>query len=418
MTKESPSEVQTQPPASALPDLNAGKYSFEQILRLLNRGVTDFSFFALPQSKAHNLSDTADPYQINGAFSLNINSTLHKFKAVVRQVTAEDGLKVAQYVGEAEGKFRCRLTIAPNDFPWTTNKEPSPILYDPLRAQRFAMLDAEFSFGDGKDSFSAYGVGRTFPVSVQGKNSVLVGGIGNIVRGRGKFEGLEGTLALNGTITHNFGFLGSITLRVVDWAQKLRTDAEIDLTSITDPDPEATYIVLRGQKKNQFVKSGYSFAPDGQLQGITAPAEWRAADYNFAAHGYRGLRSNISVGQIVGTLDATIITNILAPPGTADAPAPFSTNEVYTFVDSHGQTVGTINTGVVEGDSFNLTYPAAPGQPGLRFAGYGPITGGTGEFQGVQGMLTVNSLIGISPHVLSLIHVFRIIDPKRRYRAH
>ena len=87
------------------------------------------------------------------------------------------------------------------------------------------------------------------------------------------------------------------------------------------------------------------------------------------------------------------------------------------FVDENGECIGTITTGVVLGESFDLKFPALPGQPGLRFGGFGLIQEGTGYFSGVRGMLTVNSLIGIMPHALSLMHVFRIIDPDHKYRA-
>jgi hypothetical protein len=213
---------------------------------------------------------------------------------------------------------------------------------------------------------------------------------------------------LNGLITADSEFLGDITLRVVDWNGTLRGESDLrPLTAIADPDPMARHVVLRGQKKDQYVKSGYAFAPDGSLRGITAPAEFRSAEYDFTASGRRGLRSHVSVGEVVGKLDAVIITN-LAAPATALTPAPFKTEELYTFHNRQGRVVGTIKTGVAEGDSFNLVFPALPGQPGLRFAGYGPILEGTGAFVGIQGGLTVNSLIGISPHVLSLVHTFRL----------
>jgi len=308
--------------------------------------------------------------------------------------------------------------VSPDDFGWVPGQEPIPVLVDPLLSQRFVMLDSRFAFGDGKDSFQGYGVGRTFPVTTHGRTQLLAGAVGNLTEGFGKFKGLEGTYMLNGSITPAFGFLGNITLRVVDWDGKLRTDSEIrPLEQISDPNPGVTYILLHGQKKDQYQKTAYIFGTGGSVLGLDTPAQWRSAQYSFTDRGYRGLRSNRSVFEIVGALDAKIYTNLLAPPGTADAPALFTTQELYTFVDRDGRTVGTITAGVAEGESFNLTFPAAPGQPGLRFGGFGPIQGGTGPFVGVQGMLTVNSLIGISPHVLSLMHVLRIIDPDGRFRA-
>jgi hypothetical protein len=123
------------------------------------------------------------------------------------------------------------------------------------------------------------------------------------------------------------------------------------------------------------------------------------------------------VGQAIGSLNAVIKADLFGTPGMPDRPDPFTTDELYTFVDNDGQTVGTITTGVVLGDSFDLKFPALPGQAGLRFGGFGPIQSGTGHFAGVSGMLTVNSLIGIMPHALSLMHVFRVIDPDHKFRA-
>jgi len=403
----------SQPPAApvGLPDLNSGRYTFDQVLTQLQRATSDFHFFAVPRRRDGRLSEVQEPYFVNGGFSLNIESGLHRVNSVVQEPNVTAGLPVVQSVGESEGKFTCRLTIAPENSPWSPGKEPPPILFDRYRAQRFVLLDNEFSFGDGEDEFSGYAVGHTYPKTTQGYPTLLAGAIGNIVSGRGKFRGLEGTYALNGTITQELGFLGDITLRVLDWNGTLRTDSDLPgLTAIPNPDPKAAHIVLRGQKKDQYVKSGYAFAPDGSLRGITAPAEFRSAEYDFSFSRHRGLRSHVSVGQVIGKLEATIITN-LAAPATAETPAPFMTDELYTFWDRQGQIVGTINTGVAEGDSFNLVFPSLPGQPGLRFAGYGPTTGGTGAFAGAQGLLTVNSLIGISPHALSLIHTFRLIRP-------
>jgi len=72
---------------------------------------------------------------------------------------------------------------------------------------------------------------------------------------------------------------------------------------------------------------------------------------------------------------------------------------------------------VIEGISFGLQFPGAPGQKGVRFAGFGPITGGDGPLQGARGLLTVNSLIGIAPHALSLMHALHLIDTEGRFRA-
>src|SRR5207237_783116 len=116
-------------------------------------------------------------------------------------------------------------------------------LFDPWCSQRFVMLNCGFTFSNSQDGFQGYGIGRTFPAAVHGRPKCLVSAVGNIMAGCGKFEALEGTYVLTGTLTPDLGFLGSITCRVVDPDGKLRTEREISpLITRADPDPEATFI--------------------------------------------------------------------------------------------------------------------------------------------------------------------------------
>ena len=90
---------------------------------------------------------------------------------------------------------------------------------------------------------------------------------------------------------------------------------------------------------------------------------------------------------------------------------------MYAFGGPDGRASGNIFAEVRDGISFALKFPDAEDQPGVRFAGFGPITGGDGCFEGADGLLTVNSLIGVRPHALSLVHVLYLLDPERRFRA-
>ena len=53
----------------------------------------------------------------------------------------------------------------------------------------------------------------------------------------------------------------------------------------------------------------------------------------------------------------------------------------------------------------------------LRFGGFGPIKKGTGWFQGIEGLMSDNSVVGIAPHALATLYVLRIHDPDGRYRT-
>ena len=405
MSNKQVSTATTQAPPS-LPDLNAQTYPFDVVLHLLDQSAY-FNLIASPDSENTN----------NRNSDFNINNSLHVFESNAEPPTVNSGMKVRQIFGQAVGAFRSRWLPIPNDFVAGPGREPPKTDWDRSRSQRFVMEEGTFSFGD-EDGFRGFGTGRTFPTTVNGQNQLLAGAIGTTLEGFGRFWGLEGTYVFNGIITPDNQFRGNVAVRIFDPKGKFRPSGSLRPPQRgPDLDPGITYIVLRGNKKDASVKSEYDFAPDGSVRGLLTPAEMRAAQYRCAKEGNAGIRSKLTIGPVVGNLRAVIYFDLLAPPGTAYVPSPFTTNELYQFVDSDRKIVGTIKADVVEGESFGMRLPAAPGQPAIRFAGYGGILEGTGAFEGIQGMLSVNSAIGIAPHALSLMHIFRISDPDGKYSA-
>jgi hypothetical protein len=47
---------------------------------------------------------------------------------------------------------------------------------------------------------------------------------------------------------------------------------------------------------------------------------------------------------------------------------------------------------------------------------FGPFLQGTGIFAGVQGMMTMNGVVSVSPPTLSNLYVLRIEDPGGRFQ--
>jgi hypothetical protein len=403
-----------------LPDVNSETYPFDLVQYLLDQ-VAYLSMFAIPDPEHAETAtltpdDPDDWFGLNGGYGIDIRSVLHRFESTVPP-SLDMSLKVVQAVGEPAGTLRCRWLFSPDDFEWSPGQSPPPTLFDPWRYQSFVMLDCCFTFGSGQDGFHGYGMGRTFPMTVQGRPQLLAGAVGNLTEGFGKFEGLHGTYVCNGTITPLLGFLGNITCRVEDPESAVRTDKEIPaLTSIPDPEPGVTTIVLRGEKRDRTIRTEYGPPPDTDLVTLVTPAQMRTAQFRFTDQGHAGLRSEMKKGQIVGELLATVTLDILAQPGTATTPNFFTTHNVYTFFDGKGQTVGTITAEVVLGRSFDLKFPAAPKQPGMRYGGFGPIVEGTGQFGGIQGLVSVNSAIGVAPHALSMLNMLRIVDPAGKFR--
>lgn len=404
-------------PAGSLPDVNAQIYPYDMVQTMLDQ-TANFSMFATPvpgfQEKATlTPGNPNDWFGLNGGYGIDIRSDLHRFEAIAS--VHPGNVRIDQQVGQTTGQLRSLWLFSPPDYQWNPSQTPPPWIFDPWRSQRFIMQECDITFGD-HHVCHCYGIGRTFPIMVKGRHVLLAAGVGNLMSGTGKFQDREGTVIFTGTLTRDLGFQGNVNLRVRDPEQTIVSENDVaPIEAIQDPDRQNTFIELRLVKKDRNVRTTFGPPPGGSLVSLITPSEMHSVRYSYSAAGH-GPRTSMEVGPVLGPMSATVFFDLGAPPGTAQAPVPFTTDELYTFNARNGETVGTISCRVMEGISFGLKFPQAPGQPGVRFAGFGPISGGTGVFSGVRGMLTVNSLIGISPHALSLMHCLHLADPDRRYR--
>jgi hypothetical protein len=405
----------------SLPDVNKQIYPYPMVQHWLDQ-TANFSMFAVPDTNYENSAtlipgNPGDWFGFNGGYGIDFVSSLHRLDATVKISGRKSGLKVSQAVGEQTGRMHCRCFFSPSSFQWSPKGFSPPWIFDRWNSQQFVVQECEFTFGE-EDRVSCYGIGRTFPIDVNGDPVLLFSAVGNVSQGFGKLKNRIGTFIWTGRLTASLGFMGQISLRILDPGGTLRTGSDLpSLNEIADPDTGDTFVTLRLIKKNKNVKTTFGPPPGGGLVSLVTPSEMRSVQYQYDTGQGRGPRAEMVVGEVIGPMEATVFFDLQAPPGTAGSPVPFTTQELYTFADAQGNTVGTISAGVVKGISFGLKFPDAPQQPGVRFAGFGPIQGGTGSFAGVQGMLTVNSLIGISPHALSLMHVLHIVDPSGKYRA-
>ena len=401
--------------APALPDVNHEIHPFPVVQHLLDQ-TADFCLFAVPEeTAASRLSLTPskpdDFFGINGGYGIAFRSSLHAFNSQTRPGSGT----VDQITGGRIGKVTGTCLFGPDDLRWSPDREPNPRIYDPYRSRRFTIQDLCFEFGEEK--CTAYGIGRTYPAS-DGKGPVTRAcGVGNVTGGTRGFGGLEGSFVMTGFFTPGLGFRGEITLRLVDPAGRIRSGRDMTAHARQcDPATGSSFFVFRGEKKDRHVRTEFG-PPRGNEMSLITPSIMRAVELQCATHERAGVRTGKTTGPVAAGMIATVYFNLLAPPGTAALPVPFTTEEVYTFAGENGRTIGTIEAGVQDGISFNLRFAGLRDQPGVRFAGYGPITRGTGRFEGASGILTVNSLIGISPHALSLIHVLHLDDPEGRFRA-
>jgi hypothetical protein len=405
--------------AGVLPDLNFETYPYERVQQMLDETVS--LCLAAEPDPAYRCLATLTPgnendwFGINGGYGIDFESSLHRFEAVPR-FDADGRLVVSQPGGESVGRLHCRCLFAPANAGWQPGTQPNATIFDPFRSQRIVTADCELHFGD--ERITAYALGRTYPVVVDGKAVVLLGAVGNFMSGTGRFDGLDGTFVLAGRVNEWLGFAGSVSCRIVDPEGRIRTDREMpSITNVHDPFPDQTFLVMRGVKRDRTVRTTYGPPPGPDLVSLLTPSQMRTIITEPLVREGQGLRVNYTVGPVIAAMEADVSFNIAAPPGTAQTPVPFTTRELYTFGGDDSRSCGTVSARVTDGVAFGLRFPAAPRQAGVRFAGFGPVTGGTGQFEGVQGLLTVNSVIGIAPHTLSLVHVLDIVDPAGARRA-
>lgn len=386
--------------------------SAEALQQLIDQAA-HFNMFSIPDAQDSDI--TIHAANNNDVTGLRIKETLHRFDINVQPPAAQEPLRSRKVVREAAGRFTHRWMMIPDDFVATPQEEPPPTALDPSRSQRFVMLDSTCTFGDGRDGFRGFGTGQTFPATINGRQQLLAVAIGTVLEGFGKFSNHDaGTYIYCGRLSLRDGFMGNVLLRIMDTEGTLRTSSSLYASSSRpDPEPDTTYLIFRGEA----VPSD-SVTPrigaDGQLQGLNVEQGLRLLYTDFKAKGRGGLQSTFKAGQVIGRILAHVNFNPTAPGGTSLNPIPFTTFDEFTFFDSGGRNIGGFTGDSSEGRVFNITIG---GQRGIRFGGTGRVLSGTGPFEGIEGLLTDNSVVVFTPHVSASIYVLRIHDPDGRFRT-
>ena len=275
------------------------------------------------------------------------------------------------------------------------------------------MLEGQLRFKDRNGSgFHGFGTGRTFPVSGN-PGQLWIGAVIDILEGFGKFKGLAGTSVVNGYIQPPNNLALNLMVRIMDPTGSLKAHGPlVPLKPVPDPDPAAAFMMFLGEpdpsKPVQLIT-----AADGTVLGSHVHELLRLVRLGFDITSTNDLAAESREGPIVGSVSATLYFNPMNP----NPIQPIQTTDgVFTFFDRQRNVIGTINSNMIEGRAMRTELAGAP-MPVFRFGGFGPILGGTGEFDGVDGMMTMNSAISVFPRTLSNLYIFRLPDPTGRFRA-
>jgi hypothetical protein len=398
-------------PPTFPPGVNPETYKVEEVERLLKSAA----YFPIFNSDNPNMPN--EPVLLIPGISflmtaVNVNEELHRFRVVESEPSAEGCLSASNVVGEPVANVHIRWTPIPENFEAAPGRYPPTTILNPFVSQRFTMLNGQLTFKDARRSgFRAFGAGRTFPVSEGGENRLRIGAVIEILEGLGEFEGLTGAFVINGYIQPPMRLALNLLVRVMDPRGRLRAEGQIaPPRPVPDPDPNATFMFFLGET-DPTRPVQLNVSPDGRILGSRVFERLRLAHLDFDLSS-GAPRSRTVEGPVVGDVAATLHFDPLAP--TPVSPIQ-TTGGVFTFRDQRGCPLGTLFSNMVEGRAMRTELEGAP-MPVYRFAGFGPLLGGTGCFSGADGMMSMNSAISVFPRTLSNLYVFRFYDPQGRFR--
>lgn len=395
-----------------LPDVNAGRYSFEVVQALLEASAY-LDLLSVPGPGEPIAGATGE------TVGWRITEHLHRFSSQVETPSATHPLRARERVGERLAAFTHRWLLAPDPFRALPGVEPPATPFDPTRPQRVVLLDSVCRFADVADRFDGFGTGRTFPTVGGGAGEVGFAAVGTWIGGDGRWRHLPFTTYTHcGSLDPAGAFRGSLTVRAMDPDERLDRHRELPpWRERPIPETDVSYVLLHGRKPGPRARTRLRFDAAGRPIGLEVFQDLTAFEVD-AAIRPGGLACRSSVGRVVGTMRSEIDFDLLHPgaPGTAESPIPFGAVNHFTLFDLHGEPLGGFVGDGSEGRTFRIDFPGAPGQQGLRFGGFGQLRDGYGRFAGISGLMTDNSAVGLSPHVTSTLYMLRIDDPAGRFR--
>lgn len=399
-------------PPTFPPGVNPETYKIDEVTSLL-KSAAYFPIFNVANPDNPNTPVPLIPGIDFLLIAVEVNETLHRFEVEVEQPTCDRGMRGTNTVGEPVANVHIRWTPIPWDFEAAPNKMPPATVLNPFCSQRFTMLDGKLMFMDRNGSgFRAFGAGRTFPAEENGRRVLRIGACIEVLEGLGEFQGLNGAFVINGWIAPPHDLALNLLVRLMDPTGRLTARRPVvPIQPVTDPDPTAVFMYFTGEV-DPAKPVTLNISPDGRILGSNVFERLRLVHIGFDMTG-SGPRSLTVEGPIVGTVSATLHFN----PLTSTQVSPVQTTDgVFTFFDKEGHSIGTVSANMVEGRAIRTDLAGAP-MPVFRFVGFGPLIGGTGAFDGADGMMSMNSAISVFPRTLANLYMFRFYDPTGKFRA-
>jgi hypothetical protein len=364
----------------------------------------------------------------HGGSVIGIDSEQEFYPFEIELGRGPDGCPFGQNViGARIGQVSQRWAIVPEEFVAHPDRQPPPTRLDPTRSQRFVIQEATFTFDDGRDGFTVFGAGRTFPMPGSRREDLWAAAVANIVDGFGAFRGREGNITICGDLSPGQGFVGHVIVRVLDHDQTLRaaTTGTLPTGRTRRADPAVTYLTWIAQKSSESgeQENTPSFTPEGEMRGLNIPVDLKRVSVGLAGTSggvrVREMRTADVIGLEVGFGRESVRRTSMS--GTALLPNRFEGVSEYRFYGPSRRLIGTLTANVLEGRSFAVRLPSAPAEPALRFGFFGPVVHSSGCFAGARGFLygAAGSVFGPPPypHRISNLYVLRLEDRNGHFRG-
>ncbi len=318
-------------------------------------------------------------------------------------------------IGGPAAVVRFRWRFVPDGFEGDPGRvQPLPPLpFRPGVSQRVEVFDWEVRFAGGASGFRAYGTGRTLPGSGAAAPAVGLAFVLDILEGYGELAGLDGTVVAGGALAPDGALELGLVARIMDPAGGLLMQPPLaPLPPWAGPERGATWLAFLGQVDPNHPVTLRISLTEGIL-GSNVFELLRVASLDFAADPAGRLRAGATRRDLAGSVGARLDFD----PLSLSAITPIQTRcGVFEFHDRAGRSLGSVASDMIEGRSFRTGLEGML-LPVFRFGGFGPIQGGTGEFAGARGIMSMNSVISVQPRTLSNLYVLRLDDPDGRYRA-
>ena len=314
-------------------------------------------------------------------------------------------------IGQSVGRVEMDWRVVPDDFNATDARSSPPIALQTDLSQRFAMrLKLEFDDPQGS-SLSALGTGRTWPADRSG--IILWSGVVlQITESAGKLLNQEGLIVTQGDLTTTSSHV-EIAVRVLNRNGDLRTKSKIPVhNALPAPTPEITTVAFAGGvDPDHPVLCNISQA--GKFLSADAHEQLRLVGAQMTTSRPEGLRSRTRKFLPLGA----IRFKVKFPAFKHETTLPFRAQDaVFELKDTEGRLLGSIHADIEEGVAIPTKLPGLS-IPTFRMGGLAPIRSGEGLFEGVSGLITVNSWFSLVPEYISSLFLVRIWDPSQRIRS-